>query len=190
MAFSEIEKNNIKEKLIENCEDSWSKFGYKKTNIDELCAKAGISKGAFYLFYTSKEELFCDVMSKGQERLIRLTGKSLGDSPTKHDLASTLKLVYREYSKMTFINETHTPDFISFMNKLPKEKIEELEWHGNYDLRDIIKRTKIKYKIEEDKGIAILGVLFTPIPDKKSLPWNYLEVFDFMIDTLIEEIFE
>lgn len=189
MAFSEIEKTNIQEKLITNCEESWSRFGYKKTNVDDLCAKAGISKGAFYLFYNSKEELFCNVMIKAQERLMNLTEKSLGDSPTKYELASTLKLIYREYVKIPFITETHTPDFISFMNKLPKEKINELNEHG-HDLRDIIRKSKIKYKIEEDKGISILGVLFTPITDKESLPWNYLEVFDFMLDTLIEEIFE
>lgn len=190
MAFSEIEKINIKERLITNCEESWSKFGYKKTNIDELCAKSGISKGAFYLFYNSKEELFCDVMIKAQERLINLTEKSLGDSPTKYELATTLKLVYREYIKIPFTTETNTPDFIAFINKLPKEKIIELEAHGNYDIRDIIRKANIKYKIEENKGLSALSVLFTPSVAKENLPWNYLEVFDFILDTLIEEIFE
>lgn len=190
MAFSEIEKRNIKEKLIINCEESWSKFGYKKTSIDDLCARAGISKGGFYLFYSTKEALFCDVMMCAQERLIKLAEITLGANPNKYDLAATLKLIYREYNKITFVTETHTPDFIAFMNKLPKEKIEELEVHGNYDLRNIIRNTNIKYKIEENKGLAALGILFVPITDKDSLPWDYLEVFDFMLDVLIEQIFE
>lgn len=190
MAFSDIEKKNIKEKLIANCEDSWSKFGYKKTNIDELCSKAGISKGAFYLFYSSKEELFCDVILGAQERLINLTKKHLGDQPTKHDLANVLKLVYREYDKIPFVTETNTPDFISFMNKLSKEKMKEVSEHSSYDLRDIIRNTGIKYKIEENKGLSALGILFSPVSHKDELLWNYLEVFDFMLDTLVEEIFE
>ena len=128
-------------------------------------------------------------MMNGQARLMDIIEKSLGDNPTKYDLASTFKLVYREYSKITFIHETHTPDFISFMNKLPKEKMNELNAQAN-DLPNIIRKSKIKYKIEEAKGISILGVLFSPIAEKESLPWNYLEVIDFMIDTLIEEIFE
>lgn len=190
MTFSDIEKSNIKETLISSCEESWSRYGYKKTSIDELCAKAGISKGSFYLFYHSKEELFCDVMLKAQEKLIQLTKENLGPNPTKQDLATALKLVFREFSKLTFITETHTPDFIAFMNKLPKEKREEMEAHGNYDLRDVIRKTKLTYRIEEDKGLAALGVLFTPRAEKECLFWNYLNVFDFMADTLIEEIFE
>lgn len=72
-----------KEKLLVNCEDSWSKLGYKKTNIEDLCAKAGISKGAFYLFYASKEELFFDVIMRIQTKLVYLTKATLGETPTK-----------------------------------------------------------------------------------------------------------
>ena len=190
MAFSEIEKINIREKLMTSCEESWSRVGYKKTNIDELCAKAGISKGAFYLFFNSKEELFCDVIMSIQARLVALMNESLGNAPTKYDLAATLKLVYREYDKVPFVFEIHSPDFIAFMNKLPKEKIDELEFHGDYDVRDILKKTDLKYKIEENKGNAAFAILFMPITEKEKLPWNYLESIDFMIDTLIENIFE
>lgn len=190
MAFSEIEKINIRENLLRNCEDNWSKFGYKKTNIDELCSKAGISKGAFYLFYNSKEELFCDVMLNVQKRLMDLTEETLGNSSSKYDLGATLKLLYREYDKTRFITETHSPDFIAFMNKLPKEKINEIEEHGNYDLKNIIKKAGIQYKIEEDKAISALGIIFTPVVEIENYPWNYLEVIDFMLDTIIEAAFE
>ncbi len=189
-SFTEIEKSNIKEKLTVNCEESWSKFGYKKTNIDELCAKSGISKGAFYLFYNSKEELFFDVMITVQMRLTNIIEKSLSNNPTKYDLSDVLKLVYREYVKNSFIIETGTPDFIAFINKLPKEKLEELEAHGDNDLRNQIKKANIKYKIDENKGLSILSVLFSPIANKENMPYNHFEVFDFMLDTLVEEIFE
>lgn len=43
--------------------------GYKKTGVDELCRQAGISKGAFYLFYASKEALFCEVLCSVQEQM-------------------------------------------------------------------------------------------------------------------------
>ena len=106
-----------------NCEDSWSKLGYKKTNIEDLCAKAGISKGAFYLFYASKEELFFGVIMRIQTKLVYLTKATLGETPTKESLCNTLKLIYREYIKIPFILEMNSPDFIAFMNRLPKEKI-------------------------------------------------------------------
>ncbi len=57
-SFTEREKENIKRSLQETCKRSWTQSGYKKTSVDDLCRQAGISKGAFYLFYESKEALF------------------------------------------------------------------------------------------------------------------------------------
>lgn len=57
-SFTEREKENIKRSLQETCKRSWTQSGYKKTSVDDLCRQAGISKGAFYLFYESKEVLF------------------------------------------------------------------------------------------------------------------------------------
>ena len=179
-----------KEKLLVNCEDSWSKLGYKKTNIEDLCAKAVISKGAFYLFYASKEELFFDVIMRIQTKLVYLTKATLGETPTKESLCNTLKLIYREYIKIPFILEMNSPDFIAFMNRLPKEKIEELAFHGDNDIRNIIKDSKLQYKINEDKGNSAFAILFMPNSNKEKLPYNHLEVVDFMIEVLIESVFE
>ena len=50
-----FDKKKVTSELVKIAGASWDT---KKTNIEDLCAKAGISKGAFYLFYASKEELF------------------------------------------------------------------------------------------------------------------------------------
>ncbi|MDE6980473.1 MAG: TetR/AcrR family transcriptional regulator, partial [Lachnospiraceae bacterium] len=54
-SFTEREKENIKRNLQEVCKKSWTQYGCKKTSVDDLCKQAGISKGAFYLFFESKE---------------------------------------------------------------------------------------------------------------------------------------
>ena len=61
-SFTEREKENIKKSLQEACKQSWTQYGYKKTSVDDLCKQAGISKGAFYLFFESKEALFCNTV--------------------------------------------------------------------------------------------------------------------------------
>ena len=53
--FTDDEKKIITKKLIEECKYSWQRYGYKKTSVDELCKNAGISKGAFYIFFKTKE---------------------------------------------------------------------------------------------------------------------------------------
>ena len=67
--FTEREKKNIRRRLQEACKQSWTQYGYKKTSVDELCKQAGISKGAFYLFFESKEALFCEVLCCVQEQI-------------------------------------------------------------------------------------------------------------------------
>ena len=36
--------------------------GYHDTTVDDVCARAGISKGSFYWHYASKQEVFVDIL--------------------------------------------------------------------------------------------------------------------------------
>lgn len=67
--FTESEKVIIKDKLRKAAEEALMKTGIRKTSVDELVLKAGISKGAFYLFYESKELLFFEVIETFHDKL-------------------------------------------------------------------------------------------------------------------------
>jgi len=45
-------------KIIDSAIKLFSNTGYNKASVDEICAEAGISKGAFYHHFKSKQELF------------------------------------------------------------------------------------------------------------------------------------
>lgn len=75
-AFSEKEKEIIKEKIFTTAKIMFSKFGYKKTSIREITKKIGISQGAFYSFYFSKEELFFNIL---QSEAIGMRDKIFSD---------------------------------------------------------------------------------------------------------------
>jgi AcrR family transcriptional regulator len=69
-AFSDLEKELIRGKLLETGKEIFSRYGLSKTSIRDLAEKAGISSGSFYLFYPSKEDLFFEIISE-QVRLSR-----------------------------------------------------------------------------------------------------------------------
>lgn len=48
---------NTKEKLIEAALTLMLAKGYPATTVDEICASAGVSKGSFYHFFSTKEDL-------------------------------------------------------------------------------------------------------------------------------------
>jgi AcrR family transcriptional regulator len=62
--FSEREKAIIRASLREKGRELFSDYGLRKTSVEDLTRAAGISKGAFYLFYDSKEELFFELLEQ------------------------------------------------------------------------------------------------------------------------------
>ena len=62
-AFGVAERTEIRSSLRRAAWQHACLEGMKYTSIDRLCAEAGISKGAFYHFYESKELLFLEVLS-------------------------------------------------------------------------------------------------------------------------------
>ncbi|RPJ03614.1 MAG: TetR/AcrR family transcriptional regulator, partial [Spirochaetaceae bacterium] len=56
--FTEREKELIRKKLYTEGTRLFGQYGVQKTTVDEIAKAAGISKGSFYGFYDSKEELF------------------------------------------------------------------------------------------------------------------------------------
>ncbi len=68
-AFGDGEKALIKEYLKKAAIECMQKYGIRKTSVDELTRLSGISKGAFYLFYESKEQLFFEAIMEYHEKL-------------------------------------------------------------------------------------------------------------------------
>jgi AcrR family transcriptional regulator len=55
--FTADESDHIRSRLRSAGEDAFGRRGLRGTTVDELARAAGISKGAFYRFYDSKEAL-------------------------------------------------------------------------------------------------------------------------------------
>lgn len=189
-SFTEQEKQNIQSKLLTECEKSWAKFGYKKTSIDELCIKAGISKGAFYAFFESKEALFCDTLRLVQDRLYGYANQIMESEPNKYGIAKVLKAIYREYDKNPFIYDTHSMDFLSFTNKLNEQQLKQISEYSEKSGKIFFEKPYLKFAVDKDKGIATLYATLSIISVKENLSHNHLDVFDFMVDSLIDKIFK
>lgn len=56
--FSEREKEYIKQELIKNGRELFSRYGIKKTSIEQITKSTRIAKGSFYSFFDSKEDLY------------------------------------------------------------------------------------------------------------------------------------
>jgi AcrR family transcriptional regulator len=61
-AFTETEKETIRARLMEAGLQCFTRYGLKKTTIEDLVKPAKISKAAFYRFFPSKEALFAELL--------------------------------------------------------------------------------------------------------------------------------
>lgn len=61
-AFSEEEKEQIKNQILKTAVELFHDKGTKSINIQELTRRAGIAQGSFYSFWKDKDALVMDVM--------------------------------------------------------------------------------------------------------------------------------
>lgn len=126
-AFSNQEKEIIRKKLLEKGKECFEKYGLKKTNVEDLTQAAGISKGAFYLFYRSKEELFLEIL-EGFEAQFReeLFSHVLNPGmPARENFRELLKKAFLTWESSVMLKNFSQEEFEYLVRKLPPEKVEQ-----------------------------------------------------------------
>lgn len=189
-SFSEREREHIRNHLMELCGQSWARYGYRKTSVDELCKKAGISKGAFYIFFESKEALFCEVICSVQGRICDTAERMIEEQGGRHGAAEALKFIYREYDKHNFLYKSDSGDFTVLMNKLSEEQAGKLAESADRGRRLFSCNPHLKCKVDADMAASVVYSLIMNIKNREVLPWSHTETFDFMADHLIGSLYE
>jgi AcrR family transcriptional regulator len=67
-AFTTDEATAIRAELMAAGAESFARMGIRRTTVDELARAAGISKGAFYNFFDTKESLFLALLEDHEIR--------------------------------------------------------------------------------------------------------------------------
>ncbi len=189
-SFTEREKENIRQHLLEACKQSWTHYGYKKTSVDELCRQVGISKGAFYLFFESKEAIFCEVLCSVQEQICDAASKIIKEEKDKYGIAKAIKFIYREYDKNNFLYQADSTDFTILMNKLSEDQVKKIEMSNKRSQQLFQQDSRFKMKVDTDMAMSVIYSLIMNIKNKDILPYDHLKTFDFMADHLIDRLYE
>lgn len=124
-AFSEQERQDVGERLVEQGRRLFETYGLKKTSVEELAQAAGISKGAFYLFYESKEALFMDVMERAEQDFrkdVLATIERPGPTPRARLLA-VFKQAFSVWKTMPILRLFSTGDYELLYRRFPPEKL-------------------------------------------------------------------
>ena len=123
-AFSEKEKEVIRRQMRERGKRLFELHGLRKTSVDEITQAAGISKGAFYQFYVSKEELFLEIMERMElelrESILEYTIQPKENARENvRRILSRFLLTYDAYPLLKNFNQA---DYDYLVRKLPPER--------------------------------------------------------------------
>lgn len=143
-AFSEHEKETIRAQMREKGKKLFEKQGLKKTSVDELTEAVGISKGAFYLFYESKEELFLEILEE-LEKDFRSGIFDFSISPQEDVrtlLAKLLKSALLTWDRYPLLKNFGMAEYEYLARKLPAERIQAHINQDNEFVGKFIKRIK------------------------------------------------
>ena len=187
--FSDKERSIIKQKLLDSCQLCWGKYGYKKTSINELCRMAGISTGAFYLFYPSKEMLFFETAQQIGVMLNKIIMDNLPENRTKYDFAKRIKLIINELRGLTWFLSV-SGEMEQLLRKLPPEFLEQ-DFKQDLDRFSLwIEAYRLKPVKDIERIVTAFQLLIVSLLYEKSLTADTVSAVDMMVDLLCENLFE
>jgi AcrR family transcriptional regulator len=130
-----VEKEKIRERLFAAGRSCFTRYGLKKTTIDDLVKPVGIAKSSYYLFFESKESLYVELlmaeMPAMMERLIDVSFAATDD--TREALVLLIKRI---------VTEIETNEFARIMLDNPSE-LKQLA--ASIDFDDILQRSVAFY---------------------------------------------
>ena len=188
-ALSEREHNAIKAKLIESCRICWERYGYKKTSVAEIAAMAGISTGAYYMFFPSKEMLFVETANTFTKKLYGIMAKHKTKRPTKFDFAEGFKLCADEMFENKWIFSLRE-NAETFLRKLPEDFLQQDFNQDLLDISEVIASYGLIVKVTMEEVVAVFHTLLMSIYLTEIIGTSHRQAINILIDSVINDLFE
>jgi AcrR family transcriptional regulator len=187
-AFTEHEKELIGKRLLEQGYKLFSAYGLKKTNVEEIAKAAGISKGAFYRFYESKEALLMDVIEQAEIRVRQelLAVIDLPGPSPRARLFAVLKKAFILFEAIPILQFFTGSDYDLLFRRVPAEKLQEHLASDRVFFEELITRCRkagIPIRAQSEQISGLLYLLVLAILHKDDFALNN---FSGSIDLLLE----
>jgi AcrR family transcriptional regulator len=124
-----LDKDEVKEAIVNVARHIFSRFGFKKTTMDEIAIASRKGKSSIYYYFASKEEIFQAVVEKEasilKQELLKATNED--DSPAQK-LKTHVLVRMRTMEKLANFYSAIKDDFLSnleFIDKIRKKYDQE-----------------------------------------------------------------
>lgn len=146
LAFTKEQEKEIVSRLKKAAQEGIAKAGMRKTTVDTLVQAAGISKGAFYKFYTSKELLFFELLEDLHTEVYTIAAGVLVENAALPPVERTAKAVLAACrimgeSKLLAFAALEATDLL---RSIPHEVLEEHYHSDEVHIRALLEEAGLK----------------------------------------------
>jgi AcrR family transcriptional regulator len=118
-AFTGTERQVIRERLLQAGREALPRTGFRRTSVGSLTRAAGISKGAFYGFFDSKEALFVELLREAEGELrgrLQALVDDEGQSPASR-LRGVVELLFAALSDHPILVALTDPEELAWLER-------------------------------------------------------------------------
>jgi len=170
---------NTRDKILNVANKLFGKFGFYKTSMDEIAKIARKAKGSLYYHFSSKEELFKEVVSKEIANLKNQLSVIVNNT----ELSSSEKIKAYLKKRMEILNgatsyrETIKADFFEHFDFIDDLRQELDEWEKN-NLKSIIVQGVETKEFEVVGEMDVLSDMFIMVLKGLEIPFFLQNKYD------------
>lgn len=126
------ELGSSRERLLDGAVRVFARRGYRGASMNEIAAEAGLSKGALYWNFASKEELFFDLLDERAGRRLEAVVGLAGSASSEQDIPDEvsrsfatavddyreLALLFHEYAAMAARDPDLRPSYVKWSARM------------------------------------------------------------------------
>jgi len=121
-------RDAVRENIVSTAQEIFSKFGYKKTTLDDIANAVRKGKSSLYYYFNSKEDLFQEVIQKEadilRDELAKVLQKDIDPAEKLRDYVMTKITTYRQLANFYNAIENDTAA-VAFIEKVKSQYDQE-----------------------------------------------------------------
>ena len=189
-AFTNEEREKIREELIVSAKNMASKFGIKRTSVEQLAKSVGISKGMFYKFYPSKELLFFEMLESMHTEIYGNAEKILRERMdlSEHERLSEAFMAALNTMQLSGMADFWENDIPYLLRKIPEDVLEEHYHSDEEHISELIKISGINLSLPSDIVSSLIRALILTMSHHREIGKNYPEVLKILVSSVCSHL--
>ena len=158
--FSDAERDEIRETLVETGRELFIRYGPEKTNVADITEPVGIAKSTFYRFFDSKADLYVEIFIEERDEFLQRVLEELED---EDDARVGIKRLFELY--ITWIEESPLlrryidSDYETYLREIPDETIENHQREVIVEIVPLVERWRESGQLRDVDTELFLGVM-------------------------------